>query len=224
MNSTLRNIGWVRRALFSFAFVFLCFKSYQLWDYIPDPKQLDAGDEEKWEAVGLDYDSLRSGDLILRHGRGFISDLSATFSVQEAKYSHSGVLRKEGDEIFVYHAIGGEENQSNKMRKDPIELWCHPKAIFEFGIYRYDLNDSELMRYDSILTSWYEQGMEFDLDFDLTTEETMYCSEMIYRALILATNDKNFLPLTEVLDKPYIAVDNLYLNPHCKLLFQYNYD
>ena len=47
---------------------------------------------------------------------------------------------------------------------------------------------------------------------------------MIYKALNVVTNEKNFIPLSTVMDKPYVAVDDLYLNDHCKFLFEYNYD
>ena len=47
---------------------------------------------------------------------------------------------------------------------------------------------------------------------------------MIYKGLVDATGDTNYIALSRVIDKPYVAIDNLYLNAHCKQLFKYEYE
>jgi len=74
------------------------------------------------------------------------------------------------------------------------------------------------------MDEYYRRGVEFDFDFDMYTDDKMYCSEMIYKALLLATNNENYIPLSHVIEKPYVAIDNLYLNDHCNLIFCFNYD
>ena len=134
-----------------------------------------------------------------------------------------GIVKKINGQTFIYHATGGEENVSQKMKCEPIAIYCHPAATYKFGVFRWDLTDEQRTRFMEILDGYYKSGMEFDLDFDMTTDGKMYCSEMIYKALIAATGDKDYIALSNVIDKPYVAIDNLYLNPHCKNIFKYEY-
>ena len=57
----------------------------------------------------------------------------------------------------------------------------------------------------------------------MATDDKMYCSEMIYKGLVKVTGDPNYITLSKVIDKPYVAIDEMYLNPHCTQLFRYEY-
>ncbi len=216
------------RAFFQkiFILVFLIYLGYSLWAtfyYDPNPKNVETA-LEKWKKVPLDLDSLQSGDLVLRHGKGFISDLLIAFNNEEKKYSHSGLIHREGKKLFVYNSIGGESRESNKMLKERFEIFVHPDIAFDFGIFRYDMPENQLISLDSLLGAYFQSGLEFDMDFDMYSEDKMYCSEMIYKAILLVTKDKNYLPLSRIQGKPYVAIDDLYLNSHCKQILEYNYD
>ena len=179
--------------------------------------------DKRWNAAQPDIKTLKTGDLILRHGRGFISNAFMSLSFKEAKYSHSGIIHIENGQAYVYHAIGGEENVDNKMRKDLIKDFCDPQYVHSFGIYRYDLNDDQLNQYDSLATDYYKKGLQFDTHLDLATDSVMYCSELIYKLLTRVSGDKNYISLSEVTGYKYVAIDNLYLNKHCNFIYNYNY-
>jgi hypothetical protein len=79
--------------------------------------------------------------------------------------------------------------------------------------------------------------------YELKTDNKLYCSEMIYKVLKKVTNDRivieqSYIPqnmhhLISVYFKKYyfnkniigsrkiIAIDNLYNNPHCRLLMKF---
>jgi Permuted papain-like amidase enzyme, YaeF/YiiX, C92 family len=220
----MKPLDRVRQGTFTLIFGWFAIYTANNVDFNPYPKWLNEKHQKQWEAVGLDESQLQEGDLVLRHARGFVSDAILSFSTNDPQYSHSGIVRKIKGKTYVYHASGGEENMSNSMKCDELALYCHPAAIFKFGVFHFDLPDHQRAKFISILDEWYKQGVEFDFDFDMYTDDKMYCSEMIYKALTLATNDKNYIPLSRVIDKPYVAIDNLYLNDHCNLIFDFNYD
>ena len=178
---------------------------------------------EKWTHAKPDDSILKSGDLIFRHGRGAISKALMLFSRHEAKYSHAGIISIQNNKVYVYHAIGGEENISNKLRKDPIEVFCNPNDIYSFGIYRLDLDNKMLRKVDSLANNYYKQELEFDTRFDIQTDDKMYCSEFVYKTILQATGDKNYLPLSASSGISYVACDDLYLNVHCRNLYSYSY-
>jgi hypothetical protein len=44
---------------------------------------------------------------------------------------------------------------------------------------------------------WYKSGLKFDMDFNLNTNERMYCSEMVGKAFKLAAGNRDSIsPLT----------------------------
>jgi hypothetical protein len=217
-------IDRIRQGIFTVVFGLFVFYTLRYIDFNPYPKWLTEHQLAQWKGAGLDESTLMEGDLVLRHSKGFVADAILTFQTQDPQYSHSGIVKKIKGETFIYHATGGEENVSQKMKCEPIAIYCHPAATYKFGVFRWDLTETQRNDFVAILDRYYKSGMEFDLDFDMTTDSKMYCSEMIYKALIVATDDTSYIDLSNVLDKPYVAIDNLYLNAHCKPIFKYEYE
>ena len=215
----------LRRIIISLFVIFACFSCFAFFHF-HEQNHVGLTPEvirEKWSRAKPEYSILHSGDFIFRHGRGAISNALMLFSRHEAKYSHAGIISVENEKVYVYHAIGGEENPSNKLRKDPLELFCDPRDVHSFGIYRLDLDKRQLQKVDSIAGNYYRNGLEFDTKFDLSTDEKMYCSEFVYKIISQATGDKNYLPLSSVSGINYVACDDLYLNAHCNRLYDYRY-
>jgi hypothetical protein len=211
---------------FSFLAIFGWFSYYTAIyaDFNPYPKELGERHKAMWDASGVSSSDLIDGDLVLRHSKGFVSDAILTFSTEDPQFSHSGIVKKENGKAYVYHATGGEENVTNEMKKDPLSIYCHPAAVFKFGIFRYDLTDAQRAKFVSILDANYAKGVEFDLDFDMYTDEQMYCSEMIYKALTEVMDGENFIELSHAGEKPYVAIDDLYLNNKTRELIRYDYN
>jgi hypothetical protein len=166
-------------------------------------------------------DSLfKSGDLIFRDGRGFISNAFRKLSRTDPRYSHAGIIHRENEKIFVYHLIGGEENKNSRMRKDLLADFCNPFQANSFGVYRSDLDGSKV---DSLATNLYHKGIIFDADFDLSTDDKMYCTELVFKILTKVSAKENYLPLTVLSGIKYEACDNIYLSPHSKKIYSLNY-
>jgi len=176
-----------------------------------------------WNHAKPDSAKLQSGDLIFRHGRGAISNGLMALNLREKKYSHVGIIHIENEKVFVYHAIGGEENKTNKLRKDPVEVFCNPNDIHSFAVYRLDLSEDQRKEEDSLSRVYYKSGLEFDTKFDLSTNDKMYCTEFVYKIVSRITGNLNYISLSAFSGMKYIACDNLYLNSHSKFIYSYNY-
>jgi len=177
----------------------------------------------RWLKAKPDLSQLKSGDLVFRHGRGAISNALMSLGQREQKYSHAGIISVEHGNIFVYHAIGGEENISNKLRKDPLNIFCNPADVHGFGIYRTDLNEAQIQSILLVAAKYFTAGLEFDTKFDLDTDDKMYCTEFVYKVFSRALGDQNYISLSALPGKKYIACDDLYCNAHCKPVYSYQY-
>lgn len=173
--------------------------------------------------IAIPHIQLQTGDLILRDGRGFISEVFKSFSLKDPKYSHAGLINIENGKIYVYHALGGEENVSNKLKKESLVNFCNSKISRAFAIYRYDLTTDQKQKLSQLVKESYTKKLEFDKQFDIETDDAMYCSEFIYKVITKATDSRNYLSTTDLKGIKYIAIDNLYYNQHCKLIYNYNH-
>src|SRR5205823_1030742 len=98
-------------------------------------------------------------------------------------YSHSGIVVIEDGKPYVYHSIGGEDNPDAVLRRDPASFFFSPLNNFGFGIARYDMADSTIGKLKGIVKQYYKEKIKFDLDFDLKTDDRLYCAEFVYKAV-----------------------------------------
>ncbi|MEO5570258.1 MAG: YiiX/YebB-like N1pC/P60 family cysteine hydrolase [Bacteroidia bacterium] len=161
----------------------------------------------------------QNGDIILRSGKGFISDVFRQFSLHDKKYSHAGIISIEQNKIFVYHITGGKSNHENELKKELIDSFCNEKENTSFGVYRYDFTAVEKERMVTNMQTFSKKKIVFDSHFDLATDTAMYCTELVYKVVEAATGNRQFLRCTIVDGTKFIAPDNLYLNQHAKMIY-----
>jgi hypothetical protein len=166
---------------------------------------------------------IETGDIILRSGKGFISDVFRQFSLKDKRFSHSGIVSVEKNRIFVYHILGDERSYGSQVRKELLDSFCNGKENNSFAVYRYDLTTDEKKNMVTNLQLFSERKIKFDSHFDLETDSAMYCTELVYKAVEATTGNKQYLPYTIINGNKYIAPDNLYMNRHSKLIYSYIY-
>ncbi len=166
---------------------------------------------------------VKNGDLILRRGEDFISATASGFSQTDNTYSHSGIVLIENDTVFVYHSIGLGDSRESFVKRDLFEGFCDTRENLKIGIYRYNFTKEIINRLDSIVKNRYKNKLRFDSKFDLKTDDKQYCSEFIYKSILIASENTIKLPLSKKPNFTYIAVDNLYLNPYSKFIYKFEY-
>jgi hypothetical protein len=158
---------------------------------------------------------VKTGDLVVRTGKDFTSETMRLLSTKDKTYSHCGIASIENDTLFVYHSIGGEWNPDQKLRRDPFEIFCNPYENRGFGIFRYKITSGEDVNLIKAVHKFYNKKIMFDLQFNLESDDRMYCSEFVYKAIEQATANKIVLPTTTINHTKFIAIDNLFINPFC---------
>jgi hypothetical protein len=175
---------------------------------------------------------VRDGDLVCRTGFDMQSKALQNFNNLDKSYSHSGLAFIEDGKIFVYHSIAGsDENPGDNFKREPFDSFVNPVMKSAFGIFRYDLSESETACMKERFQYMYTSHMKFDKYFNLKDDTAQYCSEAIAKSLLKCTNGRvripttikrNHIPKEAYLSNPaqkifeYIALDNLYLNAYCK--------
>lgn len=160
-------------------------------------------------------DSIRSGDLILRTGRDFTSDVMRGLSQKNKTYSHCGIASWENDTLFVYHSIGGEFNPDQKIRRDRYSIFCNPYENKGFGVFRYPVTPQAVKNILTTCKEFHNQEITFDMKFDLQTDDKMYCSEFVGKVIEKATSGSIHIPTTQLNNFNFIAIDNLFEKNIC---------
>lgn len=159
---------------------------------------------------------IHNGDIIFRNGTDEVSMAARKMNRADTSYSHCGLVFIENDTVFVYHALGGSYNPSQKLRRDPIDSFCTPKEHDRFALYRYNMNTLMVEKLAATVCGYYKAGLRFDLFFNFFSDDKMYCSEFVFKSLNKAYGDSlNKYIRTDSL--PFgVAIDDIFLNEHSK--------
>ncbi|HEY0677938.1 MAG TPA: hypothetical protein VGD17_06620 [Chitinophagaceae bacterium] len=187
---------------------------------------------------------IKDGDLVLRTGNDYSSEQIKLFSKNDQTYSHGGIAFHDSGDIYIYHVVPDYFHVKDKVRKEKLDSFCNPSLNIGFGIARYQMDSSEIGKFRAYLDKQYQKQIPFDMIFDLTSDDSMYCSEMIKKGLILATKDRIHIKNERFLDrskfkmisiyfkmtekqfagKEFIPIDNLFVRPDCQVLKRYVYE
>jgi len=166
---------------------------------------------------------LRTGDLVLRTGNDMTSRMFCEFNRVNKTYSHGGLVIVEDGYPFVYHSIGGEDNPGERLRRDSAQFFLSPANNLGFGIVRYNLGDTSLLRLKEVIGVYYRKRPLFDMDFSLETDDRLYCSEFVYKSLVAATGDSSFIRPTRFLGYEFIGIDDLFICPNAIFVCEIKY-
>ncbi|MEP7110992.1 MAG: hypothetical protein ABI760_23555 [Ferruginibacter sp.] len=180
------------------------------------------------------------GDLLTRSDDDFESLSLQNFSQKDRTYSHSGIVFKEDNTWFVYHCMAGPENPGASIEREPFNSFVNPVKKTGFGIFRYRISPSEISDLHNLYKKYYAEKLPFDKSFNLKNDDSMYCSEIIYKSLKKVTNNRVILPTSSLTNfKPkttsghfknaffkkfeYVGIDDLYMNAFCIAIFSVQY-
>ena len=200
------------------------------------------------DTIQQHIDSLKKiclpGDLVVRLGDDFISDRIRYLSTTDHSYSHAGIVVMHSDTKMICN-IYPDDNVpgADTVRYDPIDSFLNRRTNLTCALYRYELSESEKQNFEDELNSYHKNKIHFDKKYDLTTDDKMYCSEMIYKALKKITRDRilikqsltpvNMQNMLSIYFKAYnftktiiskrkiISIDKLYNNANCRVLMKF---
>ena len=144
-----------------------------------DPKhRLDNAKNETKKFVS--EGEIRNGDLIFQTS---LSGQSKAIQVAtHSKYSHCGLIYKDGNDIFVFEAV-------QPVKRTPLDKWIARGENGKYVIKR--LKNAEQVLTPTTLQKMKQVGEEFKgRNYDLTFEwsdDKIYCSELIWKVYQRAT-------------------------------------
>jgi len=160
---------------------------------------------------------LQPGDLVFRRGNDFASLTFANMNREDRRFSHVGIIQIINGTPMVYHALGGSFNPNQKILLEPLSRFIAPYENRSFGIYRLTTPAPKLLL-TRILDSIYKAEVPFDLNFDLETDNRLYCSEFVYKVFKRSDPPVKF-SLSDAGGRKYVSTETFTLSTYTKQLF-----
>lgn len=167
--------------------------------------------------------NIKNGDIITRTGNDFTSQSLKELNRKDKTFSHCGIAQLENDSLFVYHALGGEWNPDQMLKRESFESFTTPADNNGMGIFRLVLSSAEQQKLSKAVKGYYDSHLTFDMDFNLKTDDKMYCAEFIYKSFLLATDSAVQFNHSFIRDFEFIGVDDITMHPSSKKIAVLNY-
>jgi hypothetical protein len=164
-------------------------------------------------------EELKTGDLVLRNGRGIISDWFRRTNLHDKKYSHAGLILREDNKIYVVHCFQDAEKPG--LVKEGLTDFIDSRKSSTSAIYRYSLTQNERDNLALEIKSDLKSQIKFDDNFELGGS-SYYCTEWIRKIVNASTNNSTFITTTSLKGYTFIAPENLYLMVPIKKIVQIN--
>jgi hypothetical protein len=190
---------------------------------LADLRNERAGNAFNKHAIDSAISMLHSGDLVLRIGGGADSYMLSQMNQRDKTFSHCGIVFIENGYPFVYHSIGGEDNPDERLRRDSAVFFFSPLHNLGLGVVRYNIGEQNINDLQKIVLQYYRERRKFDMDFDLKTDDKLYCAEFVYKAMNTALKDTSFIKPTTMLGHRFVGVDDLFMNKHARMIWQIKY-
>jgi len=152
--------------------------------------------------------SAHRGDIVFKNGGGFWGVLAARFSDNDDGYGHVGIVDLDDDGgLVVIHAGGDPVTRNGRVQKSGLDEFLG--ASVGAALYRPRLDEAAASRALVYAENAASRNAPFDAAFSLETEDALYCTELVWRALAAAL-DEDPVPEKSVRSgKIYVAIDDL---------------
>ena len=156
------------------------------------------------------------GDLVFKPaGTAMWTQAAAYYSRGDTRWGHVGVVAafEQGEPIIV-HADMGPPKQTGHVRADPLRRFRGQAA--SLALFRLPLEDTQRERLAAYALDLAKAELPFDRHYRLDSEDSMYCTELVWRAWTVATGEDPIPVKSLNLGKPYIALSDLSLHPEVR--------
>lgn len=153
-------------------------------------------------------DQFQSGDIILRKGDSWLSGFIARALPNPYQISHAGILVNDAGNWLVIHTISKHISDQDGIRCEPLERFLENAAGgVALHISPKFAVDREIITRQA--KYYLMQKTPFDLDYDLSTRDKMYCTELI-RAVYLDAKAEDIFSYQKVRNKTILDFRGFY--------------
>jgi hypothetical protein len=153
---------------------------------------------------------LLDGDIVFRRGVDAIGRMVLSYG-DRPRFSHVGMVVRVAGETHVVHSLPETTSNDGGVRVDRLGTFSSPLRAADIGYYRLGrLTPAQRRGIHRYLLD--RIGTPFDLRFEYSTDDSMYCTELVLKALAqVGVEVAPLLGTVRVItvDEPAFAPDSL---------------
>lgn len=165
-------------------FLWIFYRSVLFFDQQEEKKIVR--NHQKITRISLkEQEKIQEGDIILRRGYGFFSDLIAeNFKNEPYELTHTGILCKKENQWAVIHSLSSEVSDISGVQIQNLQEFLTHSTPKKILIVRLK-NGTDQQRKSICQRAFFylEQGIEFDHFGKIDSPEKMFCTELIWQII-----------------------------------------
>ncbi|MFN7178959.1 YiiX/YebB-like N1pC/P60 family cysteine hydrolase [Hyphomonas sp.] len=151
---------------------------------------------------------LEAGDLLFKGAEtGAGTRVAAGWSLGDKRWGHVGIVADGGRSVI--HADTGKPGEAGAVRK--VALADFLADVETLGIYEIDLTGEARATYLAFAES--SVGLPFDHGFSVRSENSLYCSELVWRAMSAGLGEDAIPEKSVRLGHTYVSISDLSEHP-----------
>lgn len=125
------------------------------------------------------WQNWRTGDVIALNGVSFRSRIVRLLQGYSSDFSHVGIVVLHNNVPYIVHADPAE----GRVVEQRWDLVCSPSEASGGALFRLKpINDSIARNASVTAEYWAKIKVPFDEQFDLSSRDKLYCTELVWRA------------------------------------------
>jgi uncharacterized protein YycO len=128
---------------------------------------------------------LHSGDIILRHGYGFVSDMIVTQLKENYDLSHCAIVCRDKDSLYVIHSVSSSLSNVDGVQSQEINSFIRESQYNSVVVVRYKTtSEKDQSCICEKAQDYLKKGIPFDNAFNINDSTEFYCTELLWKAIL----------------------------------------
>lgn len=127
---------------------------------------------------------LKTGDIILRKGEGFVSAVINDLFKTGYRLSHCAFVINENDSLRVIHTVSSELSNIDGVQTEPIDKFIRESVDSTVIVVRFKTTNEYQNKFGELAKAYLNKNITFDHKFDIADTTQFYCSELIHRVFL----------------------------------------
>lgn len=160
--------------------------------------------------------AFQNGDLVLRRGEGFFSDIARNFSPNDKRFSHVGIIVTHQQQSHVVHSIHELDKGLDGVVIETLDAFLTEAT--DWAIYRLNINKNQQQDFANTALRYSNKHIPFDSHFDLSSSKAMYCTEFVWRVSKESIHPNPIKPAVNIGDNLFISIEDIYAHDNISLI------
>jgi hypothetical protein len=185
------------------------------------PVETDVDVISEENVISFNYHNLENGDIIIKRGKGFVSNMIVKYLKEDIPISHCGIIIVENESVYIIHSVAKEISARDGIQTASIDDFLNDSYKESLFIVRPHFHDSVIKaNYLAKAKAYLQLKIPFDYDFNLEDESKIYCSELIY--CCYDKDDRTEIFKTKLVNGQKVVLFNSFLNDrHFEIIDKY---